>query len=529
MDLDLVLRGGTLVDGSGGPQRRADVGVAGDRIAAVGDGLRGRQELDCGGLVVAPGFIDTHSHSDLRLLVEPQLPMKLLQGVTLEVLGQDGISVAPMRKERVDEARRSLAGLLGNPREAGWRWESVGDYLAALAEVRPAPNVSYLVPHGTLRAWVMGAEDRAPTPGELDAMCQALERGLGEGALGMSTGLIYPPCCYAKTDELVALGRVLAKYRAPLVVHMRSESDEILAAVDEMMEVGGRSGCPVHISHFKIAGRDNFGLAEQIVERVQRARGSGVTVTCDQYPYTAGSTMFGAILPPWAHDGGPKATLERLRSPEQRAKMRAQMEDRAPQKWDSFWKWTGPEGITVSDVPSGRRPELLGKSVAEGARAAGEDPIEFALDLLLSEEMGVGMVTHSQSEEVVRRFMRLPYVNGCTDGLLGGRPHPRAYGTYPRYLARYVRDEKVVPLEEMVRKLTSQAAHAMNLTGVGLVTEGFAADLVAFDLSRVEDTATFEKPVSLPRGVEHVVVRGGVAVKKGEITGARHGAVVRRG
>jgi N-acyl-D-amino-acid deacylase len=321
---------------------------------------------------------------------------------------------------------------------------------------------------------------------------------------------------------------VLAPYRAPLVVHMRSESDRVLDAVEEMMEVGGRAGCPIHISHFKIAGRDNFPLAERIVERIQRARGSGLVITCDQYPYTAGSTMFGAILPPWVHAGGPKAALERLRAPAERARMRVELEERAPLDWDSFWKWTGPEGIVISDVPSGKKPQLLGKTVAEAAREAKKDPLDYALDLLLDEQMGVGMISHSQSEEVVERFMRLPYVNGCTDGLLGGRPHPRAYGTFPRFLGRYVRERQVVPLEEMIRKLSAQAAKAMNLTEVGEVRPGSSADLVAFDPERVADTATFEKPIAFPVGVAHVVVRGAIAVKNGEITGARHGGVIRR-
>jgi N-acyl-D-amino-acid deacylase len=527
----LVLRGGTVIDGTGAPARRADVAVDGGRIAAVTDpgAVRGETELDCGGLMVAPGFIDTHSHSDLRVLVEPQLPMKLLQGITLEVLGQDGVSVAPVRQEMVPEARRSLAGLLGDPREAGWRWETVADYLEALAKVRPALNLAYLVPHGTLRAYVMGNDDRAPTPEELKTMCTLLREGLDQGALGLSTGLIYPPCCYATTEELIALGQVLAGRRAPLVVHLRSESDRIAEAVDEMMSVGGRSGCPIHISHFKIAGKANTPLADRIIERLQRARGSGLIVTCDQYPYAAGSTMFGAILPPWVHAGGPRAALERLRDTASRRRIRVELDDRRPQDWDNFWKWTGPEGIVISDVPSGRRPDVLGKTVAAAAREAGKDPLDFALDLLIEEELGVGMVSHSQDEEVVERFMRLPYVNGCTDGLLGGRPHPRAYGSYPRFLGRYVRERKVLPLEEMVRKLTSQAAKAMRLPELGEVAAGFAADLVAFEPARVEDTATYEQPVAFPRGIAHVVVRGEVAVRQNEITGARAGTVVRAG
>jgi N-acyl-D-amino-acid deacylase len=280
----------------------------------------------------------------------------------------------------------------------------------------------------------------------------------------------------------------------------------------------------------KIAGRQNFPLVGKLTERFERALKQGLTVTADQYPYTAGSTMLGAILPPWAHDGGPNETLKRLHDPAARRRMRAQMEDTAPQDWDSFWKWTGAEGIVISDVPSGRRPELLGKSILEAARLAGREAeaIEVAFDLLRDEELGVGMISHSQNEACVRAFARLPFVNGGTDALLGGRPHPRAYGTYPRFLGRFVREERLLSLEEMVRKLTSQAARAMNLRGVGEVKPGYAADLAVFDAARIEDRATFAEPMASPEGISYVVVRGQVAVEAGEPTGIRAGRVVRR-
>jgi N-acyl-D-amino-acid deacylase len=522
----LFLRGGLVVDGTGAPARRADVLVEDGRIAAVDAELTApdARVVDVSGLVVAPGFIDTHSHSDLRILDEPDLPMKVRQGITLDVLGQDGISVAPVTDEDVEPRRRQLAGLLGDPQIAR-DWRSVADYLARL-DRGASLHTAYLVPHGAVRAGAMGLEARAPTDEELARMVAAVGRAMDEGALGLSTGLIYPPCCYADTDELVALCREVARKDGMFVVHMRSESDRILAAVDEMVEVARRSGVHVHISHFKIAGRDNWPLVGEMVAKVEAAQAARLRLTADQYPYVAGSTLFGAILPPWAHDGGVAATLARLGSPEARARMRAQILDGAPADWDNFWKWTGPEGIVISDVPSGRRPELMGQTVA--AAAAGRDPLEFAFDLLLDEKMGVSMISFSQSEEVVERLMRLGWVNGCTDGLLGGRPHPRAYGTFPRLLGRYLRERRVVGLEEMVRKLTSQAAAAMHLSDRGRVAPGLVADLVAFDAARVADQATFEEPLRFPVGVEHVIVGGVPVVQQGEPTGERPGRVVRK-
>jgi N-acyl-D-amino-acid deacylase len=286
----------------------------------------------------------------------------------------------------------------------------------------------------------------------------------------------------------------------------------------------------LHISHFKIAGHTNRDKLEPLLEKIEAARSSGVAITADQYPYTAGSTMFGAILPPWAHEGGGGKTLERLADPAERARMRREMEETADQEWDNFWKWTGPEGIVLSDIPSGRHPELVGFSVAHAAQKLGRahEAIEVAFDLLLEERMGIAMISHSQMEPVVARLFALPYVNGCTDGLLGGKPHPRAYGTYPRALGLYVREQQRVPLTEAIRKLTSQAADAFRIRDHGRVVAGARANLVAFDDGRVLDTATFAAPVAYPRGLPHVVVGGQVVVESSEQTAARPGQVVRR-
>ncbi len=528
----IVLRGGTVVDGTGAPGRRADVGIDGDRLSEIGPSLRGHLEIDCGGLVVAPGFLDTHSHSDLYVFQEPELAMKVRQGVTCEVLGQDGISVAPVRKEHVAITRRFLSGLDGDPREAPWDWSTVKEYLASVERARPTPDLAYLVPHGALRTFAMGPEDRRPSASELGTMEKELSRALADGAYGMSTGLIYPPCCYADTSELIALGQVLRRVGdVPIVVHMRSESDAILDATDEMIRVARESGCKLHISHFKIAGRYNTPKADALLERIEAAQATGLRITCDQYPYAAGSTLLGAILPPWAHDGGADMTLKRLGDESARRAIRAEMLEDHDCAWDNFWKWTGPSGITISQIPSGRKPHLLGQSIEDAARTERHgDPLEFALDLLRDEALGVGMVSHSQDEAIVRRFMKLPYVNVCTDALLGGRPHPRAYGTYPRLLGRYVREERAISLEEAVRKMTSQAARAFGLHDVGVLAPGLRASVVAFDPASVRDRATFDEPIAFPIGIEHVLVGGRPVVSRGEpLPGVRPGKVMRRG
>ena len=523
--LDRVLAGGTVVDGSGGPGVRADVGIQDGRIAAVGPALQGREVIDCAGHVVAPGFIDTHSHSDVKVLAEPALPMKVRQGITLEVFGQDGISVAPVRAGDRASWKQKLAGLLGDF-GVEWDWASVREYLARVQAARPAPDVAYLAPHGALRQWVMGGDDRAAGADELRSMQEALREAIREGACGLSTGLIYPPCCYADAAELIALGRVLAEGGGPLVVHMRSESDRLIEAVDEMLSVARDSGCAVHISHLKIAGRQNWDRVGELLERLAAARAQGLRVTADQYPYVAGSTLLGAILPPWAHAGGTEATLGRLRDTEARARMRAQMADPAPSDWDNFWKWGGPESIVIADIPSGRHAEWLGRRLSEVAQAWAKDPFEAAFDLLLEERMGVAMVSFSQDEAVVERLLALGFVNACTDGLLGGRPHPRAYGTYPRLLGRYVRERGTLPLEEMVRKMTSQAAEAFGFRGHGRVREGFRANLVVFDPASVADRATFEDPLRYPEGIRDVLVGGQPVVRDGDVTSARPGTVV---
>ncbi|HKQ72098.1 MAG TPA: D-aminoacylase [Blastocatellia bacterium] len=524
---DLILKNGTVVDGTGRMGYDADIAIRRNYILGIDvpGTYFAAEEIDCSGLVIAPGFIDTHSHSDLRVLTEPQLPMKVRQGITLEVFGQDGVSVAPIRASDQPQVARSLAGLDGQLGRA-WDWESVAEYLAAIEKARPAIDCAYLIPHGAVRLGVMGMEDRRARPDEIRAMQEIIRQSMREGAFGLSTGLIYPPCCFADTAELVELCRAVAEFDGVFVSHMRSESDYIEDAVAEMIEVGIRSGARVHISHFKVAGRENWSRIDGVLELIHRAQSEGARLTADQYPYIAGSTMLGAILPPWAHAGGVEATLERLASADERARMSAAMLDRSRSSWDNFWKWSGPEGIVVSDIASGnpeRVANYLGRNLAEAARlsrrvdrVSEEEAAEFAFDLLLAERMGVGMISFSQSEDVVRKIMLEPYVNVCTDGLLGGKPHPRAYGTYPRMLGRYVREQGLLTIEEAVRKMSGLAAETFRLHGYGRIEEAMRANLVVFDPRQVVDLATFDDSKQYPLGVEYVIVGGELTVR-GEI------------
>lgn len=527
--LDLILKGGTIFDGSGGGGFPGDVGIEGDRIAQVGklDDAQAVRVIDCRGFSVAPGFVDMHSHSDLTLFVEPEASAKIRQGVTLELLGQDGLSVAPISERNLPEIKSQLAGLLTDP-PIPWRWRRVKDYLNAL-DRKTAINVAYLVPHSALRWEVVGFEGRPATTKEIEAMAALLKESLQEGAVGLSTGLVYPPNCYAEKEEMLALARATAEEGGIFVVHIRNEADYAVEAIEEMIEIGRKTGCPIHISHLKVSGRENWWKMDRLIERLEEARAKGLDLTCDLYPYTAGCTILSGLLPPWAHEGGPSKTLTLLKDPKARAKMRSEMETPGPCRWENRVRNAGYEGIMISSVKSDANRRFLGKSLAQIAEEWGTDPAEAAFDILVEEELHVTMIIFGQSEANVEKAMRCSFQMFGTDGVPGKRPHPRLYGTFPRALGLYVREKRLLSLHEAIRKMSFLPVKRLGLSDQGLVKEGMRANLTIFDPDRVIDRATYEEPTRYPEGIDSVIVNGVVVVERGVQQDTLPGRVIRHG
>ncbi|HEV2640730.1 MAG TPA: D-aminoacylase [Actinocrinis sp.] len=531
--MDAILRGGQVIDGSGAPGFAADVLVSGGRIAAVGDraaelagGLGGVRTVDVSGLVVAPGFIDMHSHSDLAVLTDGQHLAKTAQGVTLEVLGQDGLGYAPNDPPTLAQLRGQIAGWNGDPAGFAWDWDSVGGYLDRI-DRGSAVNAAYLVPQGTLRIMCVGNDDRPATAAELDRMRALLARSLEQGAVGMSSGLTYTPGMYADTAELVELCRVVGQYGGYHSPHHRSYGAGALEAYEEMVKVAEASGCPVHLTHATMNFPVNAGRAPELLDLVDAAAQRGVDVTLDSYPYLPGATTLAALLPSWAASGGPQELRARLGDPAARARMAADLEV------------TGSDGchgvpidwatIRISGTWLAANAEYIGLTVAEAAGRTGRAAVEFCFDLLLADELGTACLMHVGHEENVRAIMQHPAHLVGSDGLLTGeRPHPRGWGTFPRYLARYVREEGLLSLADCVAKMTGRAARRLGLADRGLVRPGFAADLALFDPATVADLATFEQPRLTPAGIPYVLVNGEFVIDGGVRTEARPGRAIRR-
>lgn len=519
---DLVVAGGRVCDGTGRPLFDADVGVREGRIARLGDltAARAARRLDARGRVVAPGFIDVHSHSDESVLVNPRLESTLRQGVTTVVVGNCGGSSAPAVGLAAEELERDIARF-----DLERTWTSFGEYLEAIEARGTALNFCSLVGHGTLRQSVMGGERRPPTAGELAAMRAMLASCLEEGAVGLSTGLIYAPSSYADTDEIVALAEVAARYGGLYASHIRNEGTRLFEAVEEAIAVGRRSGARVELSHHKAAGRANWGRVKRSLAMIAAAREDGVAVVADQYPYTASSTGLSVVVPGWAHEGGTAALVERLRDPDVRRRIREEATE-TERRWDA---------IVIARARQHR--ELEGQTVAAIAAERGVEPLETACDLLVAEEGRVAVVIHSMHEDDVQEVMRAPFVCVGSDSsavapygpLAEGKPHPRAYGTFPRVLGRYVRELEVLSLEEAVRKMTSLAASQVGLRDRGVVAEGCWADLVVFDPLTVADSATFEDPHRYPAGIDAVIVNGALQLADGEASAGLHGRVLRLG
>ena len=423
--MKLLIKNGTIVDGTGAPGVRANLMVSGTKIEAMGAVAPSRVDrtIDAQGKIVCPGFIDTHSHSDLQILVDPLVLPKIHQGITTEILGQDGIAMAPLPLKYIESWRKNLAGLSGETNAIDWNYETTSGYLDLLKTQGIAPNAGYLVPHGNLRMEAMGLSDKKASAPDMEAMEKVLNREMDAGALGMSTGLIYIPCAYADTRELIALCRVVAQRDGVFVIHQRSEADGIIASMEEVIRIGMESGVKIHFSHMKVCGKKNWDKLPEIFKMLDTAADKGLRISFDQYPYVAGSTMLGAILPPWAHDGGTERLLERLASPSHRAAMIKEILDDKGD-WDNFVSFAGLAGIFITSTKTDKNRAFIGKNLVEIGKTTGKDPLEAALDLLLEEENAVGMVDFYGKEEHVKAFMLRPEQNVCTDGLLGGKAPP---------------------------------------------------------------------------------------------------------
>ncbi len=522
-DYDTLIKDATIYDGMGSRPYPGHLLLKDGAIAEIiwGDAPGNEmaaQVVEAKGLALAPGFIDMHSHSELDIMRDPLNPAKLQQGITLELFGQDGLGPAPVTNAGQDERQRYLKPLTG-PYPEKWGWHTFGEFMEALRSAKGALNSAMLAPHGAIRDAVMGMENRPATAAELDQMKGLLSEALDSGAMGMSLGLIYLPSMYASFEELVALFNVVAQHGKLLVTHMRNEGDSVLESIDEMLEIGRQTGVKVHLSHLKIVGRDNWPLLDQIFARFDKALSEGIDLSFDQYPYTAGCTTLTAVLPAWAQAGGPDKLLARLKTSADRNQMARDIEQGLP-GWENIARSCGWEGIFVSSVILAKNKVCEGRHIAELAEEQGNAPHDVVFDLLVEEDLGVGMIDFYGSEEVVKSTLAHPLQTVGTDGIPNGKPHPRLYGTFPRLLGRYTRDEKCQSLEETVRKASGAAAARLGLPDRGLIKEGYRADLVLFNPASVIDRATYQNPQQYPDGIEWVFVNGVAVLANGEITGA---------
>jgi N-acyl-D-amino-acid deacylase len=524
---DVIIKGGTVYDGTGEKGRIIDVAIRGDRIAALGSftAAQATTVIDAKGLAVAPGFINMLSWSTESLIEDGRSQSEIREGVTTEIMGE-GNSMGPLNDRMKERIRKDQGDI-----KYEIKWSTLSEYLRYLEGRGISCNVASFIGATTIRDFVIGLEDKQPTPEQLEQMRQLVRQEMEAGALGIGSSLIYPPAFYAKTEELIELCKVAAKYQGKYISHMRSEGNQLLEAIDELIRISKEANIPAEIYHIKAAGQPNWGKADAMLAKIEEARKTGLKITADMYTYTAAGTGLDACLPPWTEDGGYPALFKRLRDPATRAKIAGEV--RTPSdKWENLYLAAGsPDKILLNGFKSEKLKPLTGKSLAEIAKMRGKDPIETAMDLIAEDESRIDSIYFLMTEENVKKEIVKPWVSFGSDeasqapegNFLKSNCHPRAYGNFVRVLGKYVRDEKLLTLEQAIRKLSGLPATNLGLDHRGFVQEGMFADVVVFDPATIADRATFDKPHQYAVGMKHVFVNGKQVLKDGEHTGAKSG------
>lgn len=528
-DFDLVLRNGLIYDGGGGKPYRGDVAIRGDRIAALGEVTgRGQTELDVNGLALAPGFINMLSWATESLIQDGRSLADIKQGVTLEVFGE-GWSMGPLNDKMKKDAVEQQSDI-----KYDIQWTTLAQYLEFLEKEGIAPNIASFVGATTVRIHELGHEDRLPKPDELQRMKDLVRQAMREGALGVGSSLIYPPAFYAKTEELIELCKVAAEYDGMYISHMRSEGARLLEALDELITISRQAKLPAEVYHLKAGGKSNWPKMDQAIAKIEDAHKQGLKITADMYTYIAGATGLSATMPPWVEEGGHKDFIKRLKDPAIRRRLVREMSTPTDQ-WENMYLNAGPDGILLVGFKNDALKPLIGKTLAAVAKERGKSPQETAMDLIIEDDSRVETVYFMMSEENVAKQIKLPWVAFGSDAgseapegvFLNYNPHPRAYGNFARLLGKYVRDDKLVPLEEAIRRLTSFPAENLKIKERGMLKAGNFADIAVFDPAKIQDHATFEKPHQLATGMVHVFVNGVQVLRDGDHTGATPGRVIR--
>ena len=529
-DYDIVIRNGMIYDGSGSIPFSGDVAISADTIAAVGslDQVKGKQEIDVGGLAVAPGFINMLSWATESLIEDGRSQSDIRQGVTLEVFGE-GWSYGPYNEKMKQEELESQGDI-----KYEIEWTTLGEYLEYLVDRGVSCNVASFVGATTVRIHEIGYDDRPPTPEELSRMRELVRQAMAEGALGVGSSLIYAPAFYAKTDELIELCKVAAEYDGMYISHIRSEGNRLLEAVDELITIAREANIPAEIYHLKASGKPNWEKLDAVISKVEAARAEGLRITADMYTYVAGATGLDAAMPPWVQEGGHKAWVNRLKDEDIRRKVKQQMLT-SSNDWENLFLAAGPEKMLLVGFKSEALKPLTGKTLTEVAEMRGTSPAETVMNLVIEDDSRVGTIYFLMSEQNIKKKIAIPWMAFDSDAaslepegvFLKRNPHPRAYGSFARLLGKYARDEKIIPLEEAIRRLTSFSAENLGLKRRGSLKPGHLADIVIFDPESIQDHATFEKPHQYSTGVHHVFVNGTQVLKDGEHTGAKPGRVVR--